>query len=86
MGKKIVVTTSLNIYVLFSNIHMKNLKVDRDFEPNFSGFFVWLLLANDWASDKNIFAAYTRGSYDDFQYFQSIFKKIAHEHISEIHC
>jgi len=40
MGKKIVVTTSLNIYVLFSNIHMKNLKVDRDFEPNFSGFFV----------------------------------------------
>jgi len=62
---------------------MKNRKMDFDFGPNFSGFFVWLLLTNERASDRNISGAYTRGSKKDLE---SVFKKIPYEHTSDLHC
>ena len=57
--------------------------MDFDFGPNFSGFFVRLLLTNERASDGNISGAYTRGSKEDLE---SVFKKISYEHTSDLHC
>jgi len=54
-----------------------------DFGPNFSGFFVRLLLTNERASDWNISGAYTRESKEDLE---SVFKKIPYEHTSDLHC
>jgi len=55
----------------------KNQKIDIDFEPNFSEFFVWLLnkrLSLGWE--------YFKCKED----FPSIFKKIPHEHIADLDC
>ena len=68
------------LHVIF---RMKNRKMDFDFGPNFSGFFVQLLLTNERASDGNISGAYTRGSKEDLE---SVFKKIPYEHTSDLHC
>ena len=71
------------LHVIF---RMKNRKTDFDFGPNFSGFFVRLLLTNERASDGNISGAYTsntRGSKEDLE---SVFKKIPYEHTSDLHC
>jgi len=57
--------------------------MDFDFWLNFSGFFVRLLLTKKYASDGNISDAYTRGSKEDLE---SVFKKIAYEHTSDLHC
>jgi len=54
-----------------------------DFGPNFSGFFVRLLLTNERASDWNISGAYTRGSKEDLE---SVLRKIPYEHTSDLHC
>jgi len=62
---------------------MKNRKMDLDFGPKFFGFFVRLLLTNEWASDGNISGAYTRGSKKDLQ---SFLNKIAYEHILDLDC
>ena len=62
---------------------MKNRKMNFDFGPNFSGFFVRLLLTNERASDWNISGAYTIGSKEDLE---SVFKKIPYEHTSDLHC
>jgi len=61
---------------------MKNIKMDLGFGANFSWFFAWLLLTNNWASDENIFGAYTRGCKEEFE---KIFKKIAYKHIADVH-
>jgi len=63
---------------------MKNRKMDFDFGPNFSVFFVRLLLTNESASDGNISGAYTRGSL--VEDLQSVFKKIPYEYTSDLHC
>jgi len=68
------------LHVIF---RMKNRKMNFDFGPNFSGFFVRLLLINERASDWNISGAYTRGSKEDLE---SVFKKIPYEHTSDLHC
>jgi len=46
---------------------MKNQKMDFDFGPNFSGFFVGLLPTNERASDGNISGANTRGSKEELE-------------------
>jgi len=68
------------LHVIF---RMENRKMNFDFGPNFSGFFVRLLLTNERASDWNISGAYTRGSKQDLE---SVFKKIPYEHTSDLHC
>ena len=68
------------LHVIF---RMKNRKMNFDFGPNFSGFFVRLLLTNERASDWNISGADTRGSKEDLE---SVFKKIPYEHTSDLHC
>ena len=68
------------LHVIF---RMKNRKMDFDFGPNFSRFFVRLLLTNERASDGNISGAYTRGSKQDLK---SVFNKIPDEHTSDLHC
>jgi len=68
------------LHVVF---RMKNRKMNFDFGPNFSGFFILLLLTNERASDGNISGAYTRGSKEDSK---SVLKKIPYEHTSDLHC
>ena len=81
MGEK-----SSKVYPVFTEnfrviFRKKNRKMNLDFGPNFSGFFVRPLLSNEWESDGNISVAYTSGSK---KALQSIFKKIPYEHTSDL--